>query len=185
MDPAIQMLYAEHRVIERIVGALGRLAALAMEGRPLSLPQVSEAIDLMRGCTDAYHHGKEERILFPMLVECPTYRLRVPVGVLNREHEIGRGHVREMAAAADQGLEGEARDHFASHAVAYQSLLRVHINKEDKGLFPTADRALDEPAKARLRQLFDRFEGQAPRRLPEYRERVLLLERALGLRGPR
>ena len=87
------------------MGALGRLAALAIEEAEVPLAAVLETIDLMRQCTDAYHHGKEEKILFPMLVEQRRFRLRVPVGVLNREHEIGRGHVREMArAAADDAL---------------------------------------------------------------------------------
>jgi len=183
MDRAIQMLYAEHRVIERIVGALGRLAALAMEGAEVPLGQLQETIDLLRQCTDAYHHGKEERILFPMLVEQTAYRLRVPVGVLNREHGMGREHVGEMKHAAEHQLSGPWREVFASRAVAYQSLLRTHIVKEDKGLFPTADRALDEAAKVQLGRLFDRFEAQAPEHLEDYRKRVTELERGLAVRG--
>jgi hemerythrin-like domain-containing protein len=180
MDRAIQMLYAEHRVIERIVGDLGRLAALAMEGAEVSLPQVDEVIGLLRQCTDAYHHGKEENILFPMLVEQTAYRLRVPVGVLNREHEMGREHVGEMKHAAEHRLEGKWREVFASRAVAYQSLLRTHIVKEDKGLFPTADRALGAAAKVQLGRLFERFEAQAPEHLEDYRRRVTELERGLA-----
>jgi hemerythrin-like domain-containing protein len=182
MDPAIQMLYNEHRIIERIVGALGRLAALSMEGRAVPLSPVAEVIDLMRQCTDAYHHGKEEKILFPMLLEQSRYRLRVPVGVLNREHEIGRGHVREMAKASAEGLAGDWREVFARHAVAYQTLLRSHIVKEDRGLFPTADRALEEAARQDLGRRFEQFEASASEHLGDYRRRVLDLERGLGLR---
>jgi hemerythrin-like domain-containing protein len=176
------MLYDEHRVIERIVGGLGRLAALAIEGAEVPLAAVFETIDLMRQCTDAYHHGKEEKILFPMLVEQRRFRLRVPVGVLNREHEIGRGHVREMARAAAERLEGEWQEHFCRHAVAYQGLLRSHVAKEDKGLFPTADLALDAAAKEALGERFARFEAGSPEHLPDFRRRVLELEAGLGLK---
>ncbi|MFH0810315.1 MAG: hemerythrin domain-containing protein [Pseudomonadota bacterium] len=179
MDASIRMLYAEHRVIQRIVGALGCLSALAAEGVRPPLDAVGETMDLMRECTDAYHHGKEERILFPMLEEQGRFRLRAPVAVLTREHETGREYVGRMAQAHAARLQGEWREVFTRHAFSYQELLRAHITKEDRGLFPTADKALDAAQKEDLARMFASFEETAPARLDEYRRRVVELEQAI------
>jgi len=179
MHETLDILVAEHRVIERIVGALGRIAALAIEERPVPIEAAAECVDLMRACTDAYHHGKEEHILFPVLSELAGWRLNVPVQVLNGEHEIGRGRVREMAKAVADGLKGEGRRTFWQNAVAYQGLLRLHIRKEDLGLFPTADKALNDKEKMDLLLRYETFERESPQRLPDYRRRVGELEGAL------
>jgi len=147
-DP-IQVLMDEHRVIERVLGAL-EIASKA----ELPVGFYERAIDFIATFADAQHHGKEEERLFPALEQKGMPRQGGPIGVMCDEHVIGRNHVarmREMAAAGDlDGLRAESLD--------YASLLRQHIRKEDEVLFVMARQFLTPDDMGRLERSFDEVE---------------------------
>jgi hemerythrin-like domain-containing protein len=67
------------------------------------------------------------------------------------EHALGRQHLRALAAAAESAASGDrnALGNFAELARGYVYAMRDHIVKEDRHLFPLANRALtadDQPA---------------------------------------
>ena len=61
-----------------------------------------------------------------------------------QEHELGRRYTRTMRSAAEKWADGDesARQQVVENALGYVALLRQHIMKEDKILFPMADRAI-------------------------------------------
>jgi hemerythrin-like domain-containing protein len=144
-DP-IQVLMDEHRVIERVLGAL-EIASRA----ELPVDFYERAIDFIATFADAQHHGKEEERLFPALERKGMPREGGPIGVMCDEHVVGRGHVarmREMAAAGDlDGLRAESLE--------YAALLRQHIRKEDEVLFVMARQFLNEDEMGGLEKSFE------------------------------
>ena len=80
-----------------------------------------------------------------------------PIGVMLAEHERGRAYVRAMAEAAGRYSKGDksAAPVLIQNGRNYVELLRQHIAKEDRVLFPMADKVLSG---AEQTQLFEAFE---------------------------
>jgi hemerythrin-like domain-containing protein len=148
---AIQNLMSEHRLILRGIDALEAFVAGAaggVDGRE----ELGRFVDFIRGYADRLHHGKEEDVLFVAMVDEGFSREQGPVAVMLSEHDVGREHVAVLSGLAasvvpwtreDQEiLEGAAR--------AYAELLRLHIQKEDRILYPMAEARLSPGAQAQV-----------------------------------
>lgn len=147
-----EILSQEHRVIEQVLLVLDKMAETAFTRRTLDVADARDAVEFLRTFADRCHHGKEEERLFPMMERCGLPRDAGPTAVMRSEHEIGRGHVRRMDAAAADFEKGaaDAADRFAFEARGFVELLRDHIAKEDQVLFPLADRMLTEAQQQEL-----------------------------------
>ena len=153
------VLSDEHRVIERVLDALQRLTAIPVNQ---SLGQWQKAMEFFRGFADQCHHFKEEKLLFPAMEEHGIPREGGPIGMMLQEHEEGRAHVKAMAAALGQlsTEPGAAHDTLLSHARAYVTLLREHIQKEDDILFRMADEVIPEDEQRALLKQFETHEAE-------------------------
>lgn len=149
------VLGEEHRIIERVLASLERLTA---EPVGASLEKWRLALVFFREFADQCHHFKEENVLFPALEEHGIPVDGGPIGTMLTEHEEGREHIRSMAAALDQVQAGNASAHesLVSHAAAYLTLLRDHIQKEDDVLFRMVDEVIPE---VQQREILKRFEA--------------------------
>ena len=150
-----EILSDEHRIIERVLGGVEQLTKLPIAG---SLGHWRKALDFFRHFADECHHFKEESVLFPALEEHGIPREGGPVGMMLTEHEEGRAHVKSMIVAVERLENGDAaaQDSLFSHARAYSTLLREHIQKEDDILFRMADEVIPEDEQ---REILKRFEG--------------------------
>jgi hemerythrin-like domain-containing protein len=149
---ATAALRAEHEKILSVIACLrAACAAAADEGR-YDADTFRRGVDFIRGYADGWHHAKEEVLLFPALERAGMPRHGGPVGVMLREHEIGRVYVRAMADALDAAAGGDAagRARVVENALAYAGLLEAHIAKEDGILFAMADRILPGDEQLRL-----------------------------------
>lgn len=88
------------------------------------------------------HAENEELVLFPAL-EDDLGKDAGPLAVLVSEHETIHGFVERMTSTP-------SRDEITSVLPAFAGLLREHIAKEEKVLFPAAAQVLSD---ARLREL--------------------------------
>jgi hemerythrin-like domain-containing protein len=156
-DTATEALKAEHRVIERVLDALEKLAKTAESSL---LADWAKAIDFARNFADQCHHLKEEKLLFPALEERGIPREGGPIGMMLAEHEEGRGYVRAMAAALEAAIQDPigARITLRRKADAYIKLLREHIQKEDDVLFMLADGVLSSSEQKELLREFEEHE---------------------------
>jgi hemerythrin-like domain-containing protein len=162
MDP-ISELKNEHEAVLVTLNVLQRIAAAIHDTDRIDQPEdVEQLLDFFRVFVDTCHHGKEEDYLFPVLEQLGVSRNGGPIGVMLREHEQGRGEVREMRKAlkAYRGGDPSAAAEFASHAAAYIGLLRRHIDKENNVLFPIADSRLSTVRQISLEEDFERLEQE-------------------------
>lgn len=155
-----EILKAEHRVIERVLGALEKGAQRLDAGQAIDPSFFVIASDFIKGFADGCHHSKEEGVLFPALQAAGIPSEGGPIGVMLYEHDLGRQFTAAMRAAAEKLQAGDAaaRDDVVRAASAYASLLRQHIAKEDNILFMMADRVLGTGAQARIVEDFERVE---------------------------
>lgn len=125
--------------------------------KPEHLPQI---VEFIRVFADKCHHGKEENLLFISLKKAGMPVEGGPISVMLSEHDMGRNFVGEMDAAASayaRGSKSAARQ-FAKSALGYVALLSQHILKENKVLFPMADRMIPLAEQNQLVEDFEKVE---------------------------
>lgn len=147
-----EVLFAEHRVIERVLHVLETLARASREGAEVDLGDARDTLDFIASYADRIHHGKEEAELFPAMESRGIPRDVGPTAVMRAEHDEGRAHVRALREAV--AAEPFDRATFARRGSAFVALLRDHIAKEDQVLFPMAEQMLDGAAREELMAVF-------------------------------
>lgn len=153
-----QILSDEHRVIERVLGAVEKLA----KGPVGALEPWKKALEFIRGFADQCHHFKEEKVLFPAMEAHGIPNEGGPIGMMLLEHEEGRSYVRAMSAAISliENKNDAAKDSLLQSARAYCRLLREHIQKEDEILFRMADDVIPEEEQKKLLGEFEQHEAE-------------------------
>jgi len=160
---AIDMLMNEHRLIERALDALERWVTTLNPGSESDdKTELARFVSFIRDFGDAYHHKKEEDMLFVAMVEQGFPREAGPIAMMLHEHDLGRSLVSVLDGLAQQGTawSKEDGDTLARTAREFSALLRQHIQKEDQILYPMADARLPQPVKEELFRRFQAFEEQ-------------------------
>lgn len=139
------ILEKEHRLIQQAVAAMGALADALEASQIVRSQTLLDIVEFMRTFADKCHHGKEEDLLFPLLVARGVPTQGCPIGALTYEHQQGRALVGEFAEA----VAGYAQDATAAEPVvkglrALIDLYPGHIWKEDYLLFPMTNKVLSE-----------------------------------------
>ncbi len=104
------------------------------------------AIGFFQNFADAYHHFKEEYLMFGLLARKKKGELDRKIGMLRYEHDRCRNYIAEM----ENSLAGyDDNDEIATVTLLenlspYISLLKRHIHKEDKFFFRMVDNELSE-----------------------------------------
>lgn len=172
MQKAIQILMGEHRVIESVLGALERHAALVRGGLAVERPTVARFAVFFRDFADATHHGKEEDILFRKMAESGLPTESGPLAVMLHEHTLGRQQVGRLRGVGEGfGPAGATeRTEVLGATEQFVPLLLAHIQKEDNILYPMSERLISGAEFERMAEAFERFEStltgeRAPERL--------------------
>jgi hemerythrin-like domain-containing protein len=166
----------EHRLIERALDAMeGWITTLGPGSESDDKAELGRFVSFIRGFADAYHHGKEEDILFVAMVEHGFPRQTGPIAVMLHEHDLGRSLVSVLDGLAQQSGTWSEEDQgtLARTARKFSSLLRQHIQKEDMLLYPMADARLPEPVKEEMSRRFQAFEEQQTSNGEQQRLRAL------------
>jgi hemerythrin-like domain-containing protein len=150
------VLKAEHQVILRVIGVLGRLIGRSKAGEGFEVEALGRCVEFLRFFADACHHAKEEELLFPVLEERGIPRDGGPIGVMLHEHTIARGLTQAMADGLDAHAKGDGAGQNAVHVAAeqYIDLLTDHIYKEDNILFAMGDRCMTDQDQSSLGDKF-------------------------------
>jgi len=121
-------------------------------GKQVPREDILDFIGFLKEFADKCHHGKEEGILFPALVNAGMPQQGGPMGVMLHEHEQGRKHIQDMERAVADPPDYAG---FAKVAEQYSALLRQHIQKENGVLFAMAEQILSVE---QLDTIYDAFE---------------------------
>ncbi len=163
MPRPLTILMDEHRIIEQALGSLETCAIEVEGGLALERAVVRDYAGFLKGFADAWHHGKEEDILFRRMVERGFSAEAGPVAVMLHEHRQGRELVGRIAAvgAGEGPVAAEERASFLAASRGFVPLLRQHIQKEDNILYPMSARVLTPEEFERMLADFEAFERAA------------------------
>lgn len=142
----IDILHEEHENIRIFTKYVRKICGDMIEGKPAKKETFLECIDFMKNYADIHHHGKEEEILFKVMLENlgPIAQKMVNQGMMT-EHNIGRYHIESLEKAVlsvEEEIATEQKIDIATHALAYADLLLRHLEKENTVLYPFAIRNL-------------------------------------------
>ena len=146
MSKATEILSDEHRLIEQVMNALEGIVMIAQENQRLDIQAASQALDFIKTFADGFHHAKEENDLFVQMEERGMSRDAGPLAVMLHEHNVGRDCVVTMRNNLMGAATGDAPAlaSFIEAVDDYVALLRNHIMKEDRILYPMSDNVLSE-----------------------------------------
>lgn len=151
-----ERLSADHRLIEQVLDCLDRLSSQCASRLALDVERAHLALRFLGEFADRLHHGKEEKLLFPMMHRRGIPENVGPIAVMLNEHDLGRAEMARMRTAL---LKHDARD-FATAAGSYVEILRDHIGKEDGVLFPMAEERFNDEDRRTLEQDFERADRE-------------------------
>lgn len=151
MSQAIDDLRQEHEAILIALQVLQRMGNRLDARQPVDPQEVGALLQFLKEFADQCHHGKEEGLLLPALLDAGLSRDAEPLRSMLADHVQGRELVQRMERAALPMLRVAE---FQAAARAYEALLRAHIEHENTELFPLAEQKLST---AQLDNLFDAF----------------------------
>lgn len=158
---ATETLKSEHRVIESVIGALEIGVQKLEQGVEIRSSFFLDVVDFIKGFADAYHHRREEDILFKAMAKFGVPEEGSPVGVMLAEHQQGRAYTAALGEAAQLNHEGNtsANSKLVHNALSYAALLRQHILKEDNILYAIANEVIPISYQHQLDSQFEEIEN--------------------------
>lgn len=161
----IDILVEEHKNIISLTEYMRRMCCEIIDGGEPDTEEFRKGIAFARNYADRYHHGKEEKILFRIMLEKlgPAAEKLVRNGMLV-EHDLGRYHITELEAALrryEEAASVEGKLDIIAHAAAYADLLGRHIGKEDQVVYTFAERNLSDKDRAAVDKETEDFEKEA------------------------
>src|SRR5215831_17662951 len=152
----------EHRVIERALRALDGMCVRIEVGDNVPHESIAELFGFLSNFGDSFHHGKEEKYLFPALLREGVAQRGGATDALAREHDLERRLIIELGRAVESYGQNkpESRAAFVKTARQYVDLMVDHFQKEDRALFRLANDFLDESVKEDLGRKFREAEAE-------------------------
>ena len=150
----------EHNGVLLALKILEKVCNLYKEGNPLPVQHIAQLLDFLTVFVDKCHHGKEEELLFPAMIELGFSKTEGPIAVMLFEHQEGRSFIKGMKDAYEQLGKNSQKgsDDFIQHAMSYIGLLRQHIEKENNVLFMMADSRISQIKQKELLEGFEEIE---------------------------
>lgn len=157
---ATEQLMKEHEAVLRMLDVLNSVKDKLSSGVEVSADDMESMVEFLRIFVDKCHHGKEETLLFPKLVEIGIPNEGGPVGVMLDEHVQGREYIRGFAEGIGlyRKSRQEGKSMITDNISGYSALLENHIYKENNILFRMADMHLETTEQDELYRKFDELE---------------------------
>lgn len=181
MYAATENLENDHASILRLLGVMEQMILNVST----NVTHMEMVVNLIRNFTDGYHHAKEERLLFPLLVKKGFSFQQGPVAFMMKEHNQGRSFVKGMVEGIGEYKAGNksALPKIYHNMQEYIDLLRIHINKENNVLFRMADRMLSTEEQMEMLGEFEKLEAReyGENKIAQYQDDISGLEIVYGL----
>lgn len=160
----IEMMVEEHRNIERLLTVIRKYCYKVLQNDEMDYADFFTLIDIVRNYADKHHHGKEEKLLFDIMIKelSPIAEKIVKNGMLV-EHDLGRLYIQNLESAVNSVIAGddESRLDVIANAISYTKLLERHIEKEDNVIYQFAQKNLSERTQIKLERECNLFELEA------------------------
>lgn len=144
----VELLVEEHKNILYFIDITRKECENIISGKELDVDLFRDFIDFGRNYADKHHHGKEEQILFKLMLDKlgSTAEKLIKNGMYV-EHDLGRLYMADLETALNkyQDTKDDAyKLDIIGNMTGYGILLRRHIDKEDNIVYSYAERELNK-----------------------------------------
>lgn len=188
MMQSIEQLHREHAAIRTALQLLEAYAGKMRAGKAVSASEVETVLAFLVDAGERCHCAREERFLFPLLQRRGTSRDARCITVLLVEHGAAREVLRTLThLASSLEADADSRDTFAQMVEVAVPMLRNHLEKEERSLYPLAETVLtpeDDAALIRQFTAHDRDELGHSEAHANQSEALVELARRHGIATP-
>lgn len=168
----IEVLVEEHRNILKLIECVKTSCYGLIKGEDVDTDLFRQYIEFARNYADKHHHGKEELILFRVMVEemGPVAEKLVNYGMLI-EHDYGRlylTNLEEALAKYDETKDDILKLDIITNAMGYGAHIMRHIDKEDNVVYTFAERELAQSTKTLVDEETKQFETERKDAIDKY-----------------
>mgnify|MGYP006281128247 CR=1 FL=1 len=158
---AIDQLKNEHEGIKIMFRILRKICDSLKSDQTLDTGHFEGILEFFQIFVDKCHHGKEEDLLFPAMVQAGIPE-KGPIEVMLSEHAAGRSHIKAISQfftrfkSGDTAVAGD----LAHECEQYISLMVDHIYKENNILYPMGETRFSQAIDEKLYQDFETLEEE-------------------------
>jgi len=176
------ILGEEHRWIRDMLECLSRVIQISIESEKVDIA-AAELLSLFESFADGSHQLKEERVLFPRLMQRASAREDDLLHELHLDHGRDRHLMRSMQSNLLGAVHGEplCLREFVGQASSYVRLHERHMRHENEALFPLAERLLTQGDDLDIVEGFTQLDAQGRTRPEGIRRRIDALCERLGV----
>jgi hemerythrin-like domain-containing protein len=158
---AIEQLKNEHEGIKLVFRILRKMCDALKSDQPLDTGHFESILEFFQIFVDKCHHGKEEDLLFPAMIQAGIPE-QGPIETMLSEHAVGRGHIKAIRQAFERFKSGDidAAVLLAHECEQYIVLMLDHIYKENHILYPMGESRFSKETNDRLYKDFDTLEQE-------------------------
>jgi hemerythrin-like domain-containing protein len=145
MNPSYD-LKCEHNAMEIILGALKKISNDISQNKTVDFFRVGQILDFLFTYMDASHHEKEEKYLFPAMLEANLARSTDILFLLKEEHRRTHKYLNEIRVGFYNFLTGSifSLGSMVSSMTKFITLEENHIIIENTVLLPLSEIILDK-----------------------------------------
>ena len=161
MHPTID-IKGEHAAITRILEAMKKMVRDMSKGKFMDSYRIVQIIDFLHTFTAHCHYEKEEKMLFPALMESNLSWTLDTINHLVNEHKRARVYIQEIDDKFDEYLSGNAQivESLCESITQYVEIEEYHIRIVDNVLLPLCDRIFDKKTLQALSAEFKNIQDQ-------------------------
>ena len=144
MNPIFD-IRGEHYAIAIILKAMKKLAVDMKKGKFIDSYRIVQILDFLHTYTEYCHYEKEEKSLYPALLEYDIPWTIETINHLIGEHKVAHTYIKEIDNLFQEYLSGNAHitDSLSISILRYVELEEKHIKTVDNVILPLCERVFD------------------------------------------
>jgi hemerythrin-like domain-containing protein len=144
MNPSID-IQSDHVAMSIILDAMEKRAQEILKHGTVDYFRIGQILDFLHNYTDNLHYAKEERILFPAVMDVTKPWISRTINNLIHEHVQAREYIKEIDTHLNACLAGDtdALKKLGSVMLNYVEMEKNHIKVEDDVVMPLFKRLLE------------------------------------------
>jgi hemerythrin-like domain-containing protein len=144
MNPSID-IQSDHVAMSIILDSMEKRAHEILKTGTVDYFRIGQILDFLHNYTDHLHYAKEERILFPAVMDATKPWISKTINNLIHEHALARDYIKEIDKHLHACLTGnnDALRELGSVMLKYVELEKNHIKVEDEVVMPLFKRLMD------------------------------------------
>jgi hemerythrin-like domain-containing protein len=152
-------LSKEHSDILELLGIMSRISKNIISNKVFYTSDIEEIIDFLKHFIEKSHHKKEE-VFYPILSGVDHLKDKEELSVMLYEHVLARNYLKDINSCVINCKIGNSfsQELLAESMMKYVVLLKGHINKEEKIIFPMADKVLNDTQQKEVYSQFEKIE---------------------------